>query len=783
MVALGALGWHDGPGAKDFPGHAALWWTLKEQFAVSPLLPLWTSDWYAGASLVMAYLHPLFSLGALSPFASVFGVDLGLRIGATVFTVVAALTMYAWCLSCTGSRRGAAIGSAIYALHPSVFVFVGTTGHVHQPVSMAIVPLFFLAWRRLADRPDASRVIATSVVCALLFYDMQRFWMIAPFAGVVYLARVLSAPDAERLRSLGAPLAVALVLGALVLFPALPGLLEADGLRWHQPLSIEVYRERHSLPALWSLLDRGGMMAAANARADSAGFAALPGQWYQGAIALAFVAVGTLGALGRGWQRVRGGWLGVALGIWVCALALAFGVHAAGSPLAALRAAPIATGFAVLFVAVAFAAVRSVALQRWPTRRVWINASLACAVLLFVFVPPFPWVAQYGWVYERMRAPAHFAFPLLGFALGTAAAALMPVWDRWVPTPRRAAFTLAVIVLIALDVAPYAVGSRGGQPEGLLDEARRAFGSLREKEEGRLLDTRQYDPLSNRFGVIEGDRELAWGWLGWSSQRHTSEFVVDGIYGALRQAENSADPRDRARSMDTAAGLASLAHVRFVSRLVSNGPPLPDSGHFVPVWQGPGVELFENPNVLPRLQFYPQLALVSGESREVLPVVARLALRGVASYTISDQSDDALPAGLEPAFAFGRRATQLAPAALPAQAALERAVGPAEGWIYFTKEAETGRLVANCNAPTDGYLVLAESWSPRWKAVVGSELSQTLRMNHAFQGIRYLAGARRVEFRYRAGPSIAGSLWITVLSWVGVSVATFLAFIRRSQVL
>jgi hypothetical protein len=802
IVGFWANSWQAGLGTSDFPGHVGLLSTLRDQLFREPGLPLWTSDWYLGASLLLNYLHPLFSLAALAPFAAVFGPVEGLRIGATFYLVLSAVSMYAFSRAFGGSNRGAAIGALIYALHPSVFVFVGVSGHLHQPVTMAIVPLVFLSWLRLAEQLTVRRVVAAAVASALLFYDMQRFWLIFPFALALYAATVLSAPSDWRSirRSVFAIAAVGTVMAGLLCFPAVPGLLERELLQWHHPASLDLYRERNSLPGLASLLDRDGVMARGLEVLGPTHFASFPGQWYQGIVALFLVGMGAVLATRVSAARLARSRLALALALWTGALWLAMGVHAIGQQqIGALREVARVEaqgpGLAALFgnaalgcvmvawIGLVFFVIRAAAMDRWSRARA--TAAVAVAVLAVLALAPFEYLARWVFVYGHIRAPGHFGFPLLGFWLGAAASVATPLWDRLFATrPRQLSFTVLLVALLLADVLPYRDRLDSSFPAETLAGQREAFGTLSGQPPGRLLDTRQYNPLANMLGVVETDRRLAWGWLGWSSTRFTSELIADGFYAAMRQAV--IDPSTAERSLETAAGLAGLANVRFVSAIGSISPPLPESTAFVSRWKSDAAAIHENLRTLSYAHFYPELALLSGSPREVLPVMARLSQRGVASVTMTEPSAPQ-PAVEWARYWFGNRARTVAPrSAQPAARAMSRDPNPSiadssSAEPCTVTERQSRRVELSCEFERPGFLSIAESWAPSWQARVDGTPRDVIRMNHAFQGVRVQAGEKRIEFRHHASSWVRVSLWVSAASWLAVALFAVSQLLVRSD--
>jgi hypothetical protein len=807
VLALWSPSWHRGVEG-DFAGHVALLSTLAH-----PLVPwggwppLWTADWNAGSSLLLLYLHPLFSLALLSPFVWLFGPALGLHVGGSVLIAVAAAAMYAWCRRFAGSQAGALLAAALYALSPGVFAMAGHEGQAHQPVTLALVPLLFLAWTRLAERPDTARVVAAAVTTAALFLDMQRFAIVFPFALAVYAALSLARLDEVDGRPLRRTLRAALLAGgavagaaALVCFPALPALVESGSLQWHRPGLLEVYRRAFSLPHVFALLDRAGAVTPLLDPLPSARSSAVPGQWYQGLVALAVAAAGVALATLRPRAPVRRGRLALAIGLGGSTLLLALGVHPLLPHHAAIarewwagdhRGAPallLATSLAlaaIVFAAFALATPLWNRLRGSRGRLLRGRAGVALGVLLALGVvgciAPFEWLVHLVPGYGRIRAPAHFAFPLLPFWLATVVALSAPAWEGLLRTPRRLAIGLcAVLALHTADVLPYALRLSDSRPGPTLASLREGFRSLRDGPEGRILASVDYAPLADLLAATEARRPSAWSWLSWASEQRTGDLVFRGIHSALDVARRGGPAGPLGARY--AAELAGMADVRYLVDL--GDAPLPDAPELPVVQRSGPLTVYENRHARPYVQLYPRLALVSGGLADVLTAVVELGRVGVAAATLSesDGNEPPFPAALRPDFYAGERAGRIArriahegqgvPMALPARRARALPDATPDAAAPCDVEARTTREVSlRCRLARDGYLVIAESWSPRWSVRVDGEERPLLRLSHAFQGVAVAAGDEHVEFRYLPSRLVAVGLLVSALAWCAAAAA------------
>jgi hypothetical protein len=69
----------------------------------------------------------------------------------------------------------------------------------------------------------------------------------------------------------------------------------------------------------------------------------------------------------------------------------------------------------------------------------------------------------------------------------------------------------------------------------------------------------------------------------------------------------------------------------------------------------------------------------------------------------------------------------------------------------------------------DGYMVLADTWYPGWRASIDGQPVEVLRANYAFRAVAFPAGEHIVEFRYEPETFRVG-LWVSALSSILVAV-------------
>lgn len=772
--------WHSGLAGEDFPGHVALLQRFLAGLDQWGWLPLWTSDWGSGSSLVLPYLHPIIALLALSPFTLLFGPELGLRVGDSCFLALASLTMLLWCRSLGASRLAAGLGGLCYAVHPMVFMFLGRGGQVHHPLSMAALPLVFLCFRRLAQAPDLGRLALASLATAALAVDMQRFWLVLPFVLLSYIATARDGPPMPAPRA-GAALCARLCwvaaagLGSALLlcFPVLPALLERPELMGHPQELLERYRQSFPIPHLLTLIDRDAALSGALEGISAARPGPAAGGTYQGAAPILLVLLGMLLALGHRQARALRAPLALVTAGGALALLLGMGPRALvshhGSLLRELALAEvgIVPWLALLFVAlgavVALLLWLAAARDRWPEHRAAPGLAMLLGVGLLCSMAPFDWIAKLP-LYAEVRAPAHFAFPLLPFVLGTAVSlVLRTVLDALPARLPVVAVAAGFALLHLLDLHPYRDLLRPTRTPEADAAMRSAFREIADTAPGRVLTSEDHAPLAEMLGLLEARRRAAWSWIAWSSSEHTGDLIRYGFFSPLRAARDGLG----VEATEFAARTAGLAHVRYLARVEAESAAVPEDPVFLERVDAGGVQIYENLRTLAYAQFYPRLALVSGTTQEILGAMVQLAYAGVATVALGAGARPPGDLGFD--YASGQLARVRAPEAAPFARAMKDPPEPAP----FTSpcRADAGHepeLVLRCRFDTPGYLVVAESWSPRWQAWVDGRRRALYRMNLAFQGLRVSPQDREIRLRYTAPWTYRMSLAVSLLAWLAL---------------
>ena len=79
----------------------------------------------------------------------------------------------------------------------------------------------------------------------------------------------------------------------------------------------------------------------------------------------------------------------------------------------------------------------------------------------------------------------------------------------------------------------------------------------------------------------------------------------------------------------------------------------------------------------------------------------------------------------------------------------------------------SNRVVLEIDAPTDGWLVLADVWYPGWESNVNGADVEIFKADYLFRGVEVVKGVNVVEFVYRPLSFQLGAV-ISLFAWVGL---------------
>ena len=215
-----------------------------------------------------------------------------------------------------------------------------------------------------------------------------------------------------------------------------------------------------------------------------------------------------------------------------------------------------------------------------------------------------------------------------------------------------------------------------------------------------------------------------------------------------------------------AARVAGLANIRYLARIGEKRAPIPDDPAFETLVDRAGVEIVANRHALPYAQFYPQLAIVSGQTPDVIDAMVQLAPVGVAVHAPPLRARP--NAELEFDFAEGARARSLAPNAGPIRRVLGTKANTSDPSPCQVARRGEPEIVLHCHFAQPGHLVVAESFAAGWQAEVDGVGRRLHPLNMAFLGLRVAPGDREIRIRYVMSGVQRASLWVSALCWTAL---------------
>ena len=339
---------------------------------------------------------------------------------------------------------------------------------------------------------------------------------------------------------------------------------------------------------------------------------------------------------------------------------------------------------------------------------------------------------------------ATFFDPLTGLAIWYVAAMLVFLWGqektlrigRWRLGPR--AWQAGVLILIAADLILAGYDLNPAVDPSLYAPST-ATGALLQADglQGRTFyteDVRQAlmfesyldfgdfgpDDLAHWWGM----RELLLPDLGMVERlpsANTFEPLVEGRYDALMEAIGKMPREDALRVL----GLMNVAYVL---------DPAPDLGGEI-IYRSPAadvaVNVYRNPYLLPRAYVVCQ-GRVAGSAEEALSAVLSPAFDPAQEVILEGSDRISALDGSPQAERCARQPVTLLPSA-PNQVTIRAVLSQ------------------------PGYLVLADTFYPGWRAFVDDRPVQVWRANYAFRAVAVDAGGHEIRFQYRPRSFVLGA--------------------------
>ncbi|MEJ7839528.1 MAG: YfhO family protein [Thermomicrobiales bacterium] len=181
--------------------------------------------------------------------------------------------------------------------------------------------------------------------------------------------------------------------------------------------------------------------------------------------------------------------------------------------------------------------------------------------------------------------------------------------------------------------------------------------------------------------------------------------------------------------------LLDMLNVRYVLVPAELGTPVPIAEWGIEVYRDELVVVYENPNAYERAWIV----------HDVRPAMDGQELTLFDSGTVD---------GRQVAFVEGD---------LPSVAPI--AAGAVDSAIVSERTPES--ITIQTSSSSDGFLVVADSYTTGWRAYVDGERTDVLRTNHAFRGVALPAGDHEVVLRYEPGPLRIG-LWSSAVATIAL---------------
>ena len=346
----------------------------------------------------------------------------------------------------------------------------------------------------------------------------------------------------------------------------------------------------------------------------------------------------------------------------------------------------------------------------------------------------------------------HETFPDATLRLGMLVAAggllfgLRPALDD----RRFPGWTIAFVAVAAIDLLTAHAALNPTIEPALYRLPAQSAAAMRAEGEGRVFMFEADDAmLRQRFGIYLpfddfGPTDID-RWIEFRATMIANTSMIDGMASAgnfdsllvghslqLWEAINT-------QPFDIALRLLNLMHVRYIASPRDLDLPV--------VYESDSATIYRNPDALPRAWIVPSARVES----------------------------DPLAAILDPEFDPSSEAILDTPP-LPAETISDTRYAIRDTLISLHDTPNTVKIRAASDS--DGYLVLADTWYPGWRATIDGQVVDVLRANVAFRAIAFPAGEHLVEFRYEPASFRMGA-WTTIASIVIVAGGLVISTWRR----
>jgi hypothetical protein len=314
-------------------------------------------------------------------------------------------------------------------------------------------------------------------------------------------------------------------------------------------------------------------------------------------------------------------------------------------------------------------------------------------------------------------------------------------------------WAIAVVAVVAFDLLTAHAALNPTLDPALYRLSSPSAEALRADGDGRVFLFDADDAaVRERFGVslpfADFGPDGVEAWMDFRASQIANASMIDGIpsasnfdsllvsqYLQLREAIND-------QPLDAALRLLGLMHVRYISSARNLALPV--------VYRSRVATIYRNDEALPRARIVPSARVEA----------------------------DPLAAVLDPSFdPQAEVILEQLPQSSDAELDTSRIAHDALRFTVQSLRDTPNTVTIRAASESDGWLVLADTWFPGWRASIDGLPAPVLRANVAFRAVALPAGEHVVEFRYEPDSFSAG-MWIAAVSAL-IVVAGLIVSMRR----